>query len=78
MQLVFTTTAIAELKALQRILGDEGVPSELHSTGANDPLTGAPYAQELWVLRDYDYPHARDVYEHCFRRSAAASRVATA
>lgn len=77
MKLVFSTTSVAELEALQQILSNEGVPSELRSTGAADALSGTPFAAELWVTHDRDYPHARALYENWFRPGAAASRVAS-
>ena len=61
MKRVYTSTNSAEVGLMQSLLGGAKIPCEVRNEAVSQAFVGAPFAPELWILRDEDYEEATRV-----------------
>jgi Putative prokaryotic signal transducing protein len=59
MKRVFSSPDNAGVGLAQSILDAAGITCEVRNDAVSQSVPGAPFNQELWVLRDADYEEAR-------------------
>ncbi|MEI2727191.1 MAG: DUF2007 domain-containing protein [Verrucomicrobiota bacterium] len=62
MKRVLTTPASAELKVLQNLLQQAGIPCVIRNEELASLLGTTPFNAELWVERDEDFGPAHELY----------------
>lgn len=63
MKRVIASLSEVELEVLRAILQEAGIPAEIRHVERSGLPGNTPFAAELWVDRDADYPRAHDLFE---------------
>lgn len=70
MKRIFSSPNSAEVGLAQSFLDNIGIAYEVRNDAISQTLVGMPFAGEIWVLRDEDYPEASALITDFFEKKA--------
>ena len=69
MKRIYSSPNSAEVALVQSYLDTTGIAYEIRNDAVSQTIIGMPFAEEIWVVRDEDYPEASLLITEFFAKS---------
>ena len=70
MKQIFSSTNSAEVGLAKSFLDNIGIAYEVRNDAVSQTMIGMPFAGEIWVVHDEDYPEASALITDFFAKKA--------